>query len=1350
MAGATILAPLLAAGLATAEPAATRPTPTTRQVAPPATQPATEAAEPAAPSTRPSAPPPTPPAVQAGPVMVLQGSPAVPSVPPHIAEAIARGEIPPEVVAQMRATGQLPPDPNMEGASELVAAIQQRPFARPPAAVLDAVRDAGKSTETSASNEATTQSAENGADPATRAAAFEADVLAGRWDRVRSFLGDREPEEASAIYQIVIDKLNEAAQANSPEAMQMRARQRNATPTPAIVAMLPDEVLGLAGAFPHEPSEAHIDGLGRLLASALQQYRTPQTALEALDAGRGAFGGNQTDDRLRAADLLLAADLETEAGRFLPELDEATPPAIVNRHAHVLMAKGHAANLASAGVDNQELEDIRQLYEMYGWPVPADLGQPETPLALRPEHAQALALCDRVLTDERAEPADRSEAIERAMGLLDQVDRAKAEAFLARHATADQFADDSLLAALTGKTLQAVNGASLEGREFLLRMQARIARTLLNGLDGGDPDPRTQGLLRLFAQAWLAEVRAAEQTPSAKQQARDQGRANGSVRLRSPNGGYVNVSRRNLPRYRNETQALNDVCLLETAPADTETGEAAWLEACGEALRPALLRAMCVLLIRDEQFDEATDYLERLAAIEPEVASELARSLLSTWTAAANPNSSPQDPNVPIYAGSLAAMQRGVGIPLTRAKQARNLEQLRELLDVLHALPCDPPPAQGVIAAFIGAHSDAEVFRLEDITRIFGAAEALDAGTLRELLSSMRTRLAEQWRSLQPQAQAGTRRDDEAIAAEVERGYDVLLDLAANAEGRDWQIAVIAAAARFDRNEFRYGRGIDLADYTAGRDAAFERFRAAADLYAAAVARGELARQAESVEPYMSWFLAALGTSDLAQLTRQQAPRTAEVDAVREAIAALAGNTATRHFDRFAETLVAQAATIPPQLKDRYLRAGLSVVGVDHPAASQAAELVRYYDDLLGEVALTTRLDSGSTTVGTEPFGVHVGVRHTESIGRESGGFGRYLAQSAMRGYPMPNLPPGDRDVFEQGLRESLTDSFEVLSITWHAADVEPRGDIAREPGWRYTPLAFVVLKARDPAADRVPPVRLDLSFRDTLGDVVLPVESSVLAIDARTTPSPDPESVDDLKVVETLDESKLEEEGALTLDVRVTATGLVPPIERLLDSAPADGWTLADVSDGGLVVTGLDLDGEIIRPTSERTWTARYERTESGSHPAQFTFPQPRAPFNGLVDATYQRYAGSDVTDVEPQIALATSALASPSRWPMYGVVAVLLAVVAGIAAYLFRRRRTRGRVDSRIVVPRDLTPFTLLTALRRLEAAGAANGDAATLARDIRSLEQSYFAKAAGDPSMRSESTTEELQPIARRWLA
>ena len=71
-----------------------------------------------------------------------------------------------------------------------------------------------------------------------------------------------------------------------------------------------------------------------------------------------------------------------------------------------------------------------------------------------------------------------------------------------------------------------------------------------------------------------------------------------------------------------------------------------------------------------------------------------------------------------------------------------------------------------------------------------------------------------------------------------------------------------------------------------------------------------------------------------------------------------------------------------------------------------------------------------------------------------------------------------------------------MQSITFHDNKIQSR--TIGQPGWRETPLAYVLLKAKDASVDRIPELKMDLDFYDSLGPALLPVSTASQVIDAR------------------------------------------------------------------------------------------------------------------------------------------------------------------------------------------------------------------------------------------------------------
>ena len=183
-------------------------------------------------------------------------------------------------------------------------------------------------------------------------------------------------------------------------------------------------------------------------------------------------------------------------------------------------------------------------------------------------------------------------------------------------------------------------------------------------------------------------------------------------------------------------------------------------------------------------------------------------------------------------------------------------------------------------------------------------------------------------------------------------------------------------------------------------------------------------------------------------------------------------------MSKFANNLFTRMNPIKPEIKFRYLRGGFQIVG-DHPRAWEARNLFDYYKDLVNEIKLDVLID-GSDVVGHKtPFGVYVRLVHTTEIEREAGGFGKYVQNQNNARFAFNYGRPTEdyRDKFQQTVNQALSEHFEVLNVTFEGPKtMRSRPDA--QPGWRVTPYAYVLLKARGPEVDRIPPIKLDLDWQ--------------------------------------------------------------------------------------------------------------------------------------------------------------------------------------------------------------------------------------------------------------------------------
>ena len=207
-----------------------------------------------------------------------------------------------------------------------------------------------------------------------------------------------------------------------------------------------------------------------------------------------------------------------------------------------------------------------------------------------------------------------------------------------------------------------------------------------------------------------------------------------------------------------------------------------------------------------------------------------------------------------------------------------------------------------------------------------------------------------------------------------------------------------------------------------------------------------------------------------------------------------------------------------------------------------------------------------------------------------------------------------------------MQEHFEVISVTFQDEKVNSKA--TSDYGWRVTPYAYLLLKARGPKIDKIPPLRLDLDFMDTSGYVVLPVESPTIPVDAAPASGP-VHPFEKLQITQTLDERQAQD-GKLILEIKGVARGLVPDLDEILALDHA-GFQVEKVDDQGLSVSKFDPDSEATMIDSDRTWLVSYRAAaDQPKPPATFRFAS--AKVDGA-EMTYQRYVDADLAKVGPEV---------------------------------------------------------------------------------------------------------------------
>ncbi|MDQ3623043.1 MAG: hypothetical protein M3463_11210 [Verrucomicrobiota bacterium] len=1118
---------------------------------------------------------------------------------------------------------------------------------------------------------------------------FQLDVVAGRWPAVGEFLEQLPPPHASQVYQYLLQELNKAAPPTP---------QASGAPTgpPIEPALLPANVLEIAEAAPTDPTDEQIKLLGDLLVRALRTGTFIESFIAKLETGTPRFGGEDPKNRERAANLLIAANRIFEAGRFLPPLESA------REKQDLKMLEVHARYQFEFGRQQNNRDALRQAWE----------------------------LTQSIVASASASFEQREQALQRSLQFLDLQAKELGASWLRENFQNNPQQGMAILAAVAGLVAKDAANRDVSVRRKHLEFQNRVVSALL--AVAGPETGRWVSAVNVLAVNWL---QAAEYSRQRHRPPRD----NVMPYYDAYGNQIFPGNPQSTSEDSNQVAAIPVEQVLESAPGE------AWLALLDQTLAPRVRRLVAELALKIEKETPALQQIEALTRDHPTIALDLAHQLLSVWATTHDPQEMNRARRQAVYSGGVSygnpyGPQQQQGIPLTRAKQVRNIQDLATLVQQLRSLPLPPLQDSAVVRAFTAAHSQAEVFRVEDIETVFGGMAAVRPELLAELAQTMRERLARQWRDPRTQQQLQTKRTDKEIDAEVMRGYELVLGLIENGlrqHAQSWRLTLAQAAALFDWAEFQYGKKVDLAIYVDKRDRAFNAFQTAAQLYAQQLA--SLQGPAETPLVYQQWMNANLGASDLAYVTRQQEPSSDQLERIRAAINNLPGEAAERHLAAFAKYLSNSSATLRPELKPRYLRAGLRVAG-EHPAAEEARKLVAHYDGLLQEIALDVRIDGDATVGHRQPFGVFVALRHTAAIERESGGFARYLRtqQNYYYGSGQPSLV-NFREEFEKQVREKLSDAFEIKVVTFHDDKVQSRG-IGR-PQWRETPLAYLLLQAKDASVDRLPAFRMDLDFLDPRGQVVLPVESQVLVIDARPTETPTRPATE-LVVTQILDDRELSQRK-LNVEIKATAKGLVPELASLLELHPAE-FTVAKIEDPGVSLSKLSLEGDQVAAVSDRTWRVELTAGDKGALPRAFQFFKAK---RDDLKLDYKRYADADLVAVEPNVALAGVALGPSRTWQWVTAGILLLSVLAAGVWKAVRRKPAAVEPSARYVLPQTITPFSVLSLLRRIHQDPQLPLPAqrrTELTETIAGLERHYFAHAG------SNGASPNVEAIARHWVA
>jgi len=1166
-------------------------------------------------------------------------------------------------------------------------------------------------------------------------------VTLGEWDRFREMIatGDKlSKEESQAIYNRMLEQLGSQvsmdfsqAEGLSKEMQQfmqsMMGDQRN---NPGLRfsekhSLNFADMISIIRSAPAELKDEQVVKLANLLRMTLTIGNQLQDFVATLKSE-----GDKLLPKQKVALLLSSAAQDEFTVDFLPTKQEAIEGK--NRQALNLLARHYMAlfkkdskesvreDAWAATVAALEIPPMPQQEEDTTEP-PKDLK------TLTNEELDAKELLKEAIAIQKADEQDRVQALTRAVSLAPQLREELGKTWLDESFTRFPERGQEIMAKIGTATAQLI--AQTPQDEDNRTRNLELQHTAVSRFFSTDPklDSNWKGTLNLLATNWLQEAQVS------KDYSRDS--QYGQSMRRDPFGNiyYGNYfdeddefgGNNNLRMSPIKAIKVNKV--LDTAPSGK------WLETVDKSILPQFYMSLCRLWLKVNEDAKAFPYIEKLASTHPDTARELSNEFLRVWTSNHNPNETRQRTNY--YMFMFGYEQKADKIPLTRSKQDRNLKELSEWVNRLQSLPLKGElDEELLVKAFMTCHSVAEVFDIEDIEKVFGAWKGIDTGTMASLIQKMRTNLIGIWRDPAVQRDAKTKRKKVDIQAEVVRGYEVaksVLDKALIQNPGDWQLLLARASVMHDENDYLQ-EVAPTSEFSTRRKAAFGVFAEAAEAYVKEAPN--LPERKQKNDAFENWFYASLGATDLKGISEKNRPAEDQVEAITKSMNSLTGEIGKRHRDRFANALFTRMSAVSPSCKFRYVEAGFKVVG-DNPQAEEARKVYNYYKDLITELQLVARLDGDARVGNEEPFGVYIDLRHSSQIERESGGFNKYLQNqnNSMFAYNYGRPTENYRDKFQEAAKQTLQEQFEVLSVTFNHSETKSIADDAN--GWRVTPYAYLLLKARGAEVDKLPALKMDLDFLDTSGHVNLPISSSPIPIDA--TAKKDGSGISNVKMVQLLDERQ-SAKGNLIVETKVTSRGLLPPVKSLLDTS-VKGFELSDVKDSGVSV--IEFDKESTKPVvlSERTWTLKYSAKDPAAPaPESFSFP---LPIVETTDLSYQRYVDADLLEVKSTVALVEKYGTNQRAW-IVGSVLGLIGVVI-LVALLVLIRKIRLLSKATVVAPvQATTPISVLSHLQSVAAKETLAPDKKDrLREDIETLEKFYFAETNGHAKP-------DLVAIATRW--
>ncbi len=804
--------------------------------------------------------------------------------------------------------------------------------------------------------------------------------------------------------------------------------------------------------------------------------------------------------------------------------------------------------------------------------------------------------------------------------------------------------------------------------------------------------------------------------------------------------------------------------LLAVAPSGK------WAAALSGSVRDRIDVAMSRLILTGAQFDQAAERIVEIGKRSPNAGAALAEDFLAVWGKTHNPQ-------LPEQLRRKYGLPDDARIPVTPIMMEKNIDSLARMMTLFRNAGLAPKDYASVVTAFDLAYSTAETYRTSHIEKVFGPMDKMEEAVFSLILARMNANLGERWRKMDVQKAGLTQRDEAQTLEMVRSGYDTALKLIdgwLKGHAASWRAPMLAGTLCVDWGDFEYFQQLIASDAQKRMISFKEKNLLAQDYFNSACAAyakqvSQLSSSTYSVEPYIAWFNGLLGIGSNNQLNLSKAMNRTALTKIRDHLVALPGKAAKEHIGLFAKIINTRLADekdpLHEDLKYRYIASAM-IITKDDPFTLGAAKKLTYFDELLSEVRLQTRVDGPNTVGRDQDFGIVVSIIHTEAMTRAAK-FGQYLTNDANPGQNQGKKnsalvkkmveTQGPRDELELNITQALSPFFDIKSITFSTPEVKPRA--TAQPGWEETVLAYLHVRAKDASVDKIPPVELALKFVDMTGPVSIPAESAetVIKVSSEVVPA---RPAGHLEITQTLDNRQLPISGALTLEIKATSTGLTPDLDQLLEIDPKAVIGVKHVNPHeGLQIKELNSWGDEVTPTSERLWTLTLDgdAVRAAEGPLPFKFPTAKVKDATVTLQTYQDM--NLVTVTEPVVSVGMKATAgagagkvlgqsAANGYPWLAIVGGVIVVGGGLLLFVvLRKRGGTEAMNERVAfqMPAEVDGFSVVALLRRLRSSPQVklkDAQRQELQSDLKRVEEGCFGAAR-------DMGEADLRTIASKWI-